>query len=41
MLSANQELEKLKPFRRVGGVVVRIPAFHAGGQGFDSLIRQS
>ena len=26
---------------RVGGVVVRIPALHAGGRGFDSHIRQS
>ena len=25
----------------VGGVVVRNPAFHAGGRGFDSHIRQS
>ena len=25
----------------VGGVVVRIPAFHAGGRGFDSHIRHS
>ena len=25
----------------VDGVVVRIPAFHAGGRGFDSHIRQS
>ena len=41
---ANQFGSRGKPVRetvRVVGVVVRIPAFNAGGRGFDSHIRQS
>ena len=29
------------PISWVGGVLLRIPVFHAGGRGFDSHINQS